>query len=179
MQRWWLLGVAVLGVGVAILLIPRPDTGADIEPAKPVAPVGVEAGQEPAPRDGAPRVRPSPDQMRPGPPPGAEKALAERNSPEAMAAKELATPWGIIRYKLNKEGSDEAKAMGAKIAPVQASFSRHIRTPEGELDALIATAAPLVDELKASPFVSDADIQKAIERYDAAVLSWKTAEKTE
>ena len=96
-QRWWLVAVAVIGVGLAVLLIPRPDTGSDIpEPAPPA----------PAP------ARPAPSEMIPGPPPGAEKVIAERKRPSAQASKKLAAPWGGIRRKLGGAGTPDATAAG-------------------------------------------------------------------
>ena len=170
MQKWWLLGVAVVGIGFAVLLIPRPDTGSDLAP--PAAPAPSEAAPDAEPAERVRPGRPAPEDMRPGPSPEAAKAIAERNKPETVAAKGLAAPWGGIRYQLAKEGSDEAKQLSEKIAVHQSAFAKHIRTPEGPLDDLIAAAAPVVEELKASRFGADTNIATAIGRYEAAVASW-------
>lgn len=181
MQKWWLLGVGVLGIAFAVLLIPRPDTGSDLAPLPPAPkPASAEEDQTPDAEE-APaqprRGRPSPDQMRPGPPPGVEKVLAERDNPESLMAKEMAAPWGGVRFMLTREGSEEAKALAAKISPHQSAFAQHIRNPDGTLDEDIAAAETMVAELEASPWASDPTVVGAIARYRAAVEKWNATEK--
>jgi len=162
-QRWWLLAVAVLGIGLAVLLIPRPDTG-EIPELPPEAPA-------PAP------VRPPrPDKadLIPGPPPGAEKVIAQRNRPSSKASRELAAPMGGIRYTLGGLGSDDAKDLSERISVVQKKFANHINDLEGDLDVIIDEFDPLLAELK-SDYGDNADIAKGITRYEAGVEAWNTS----
>jgi hypothetical protein len=162
-QRWWILAVAVLGIGLAVLLIPRPDTG-DIPELPP---------EEPAP---APVRPPRPDKadLIPGPPPGAEKAIAQRNRPSAKMSRELAAPLGAIRFTLSRLGTDEAKGLADRVGEVQKKFANHISDLEGDLDVIIDEFDPLVAELK-SNYGDNTDIAKSVERYEAGVESWNNS----
>ena len=174
-QRWWLVAVAVVGVGLAVLLIPRPDTGEIPEPAPVVKPV-VMPDDAPAPQKPA-RVRPDPKNMIPGPPPGAEEVIARRNRPSAKASTKLAAPWGAIRYRLGAVKTAEAKDLSGRIAAMAQKFADHVANVDGDLDALIAEAQPLVDEVKGGEYYENQDIHDAIEQYEAAVTDWNNSAK--
>lgn len=165
-QRWWLLAVAVLGVGLAVMLIPRPDTGEIPEPPPEVEPA-------PVPRP----PRPDRADLIPGPPPGAEEAIARRNRPSAKMARELSAPLGGIRFSLAKEGTDDAKDLSERIKAVQQKFGAHTSDVDGDLDVIIEEFDPLLQELK-SNYSSNSDIAQGVSRYETGVENWNnTAEE--
>lgn len=159
-QRWWLLAVAVLGMGLAILLIPRPDTG-----EIPAAPTPTDPAPAPAP---APSAR---GDLIPGPPPGAEKVIAQRNRPSAKTARELAAPLGGVRYSLGKVGSEEAKQLSKDIGEGQQKLMNHTSKMDSDLDAIIGELAPHIETLKTT-YADNPDIAKGVARYEKGVEAW-------
>jgi hypothetical protein len=164
-QRWWLIAVVVVGIGLAILLVPRPDTG-EIPEAPPEV--------KPVPAAPAPRAKPDKADILPGPPPGAEKVIAQRNRPSAKASRELAAPLGAIRYALRRVGTEASADLSARVKEVQQKFADHTTDVEGDLDDIIAEFAPLLEEIKGS-YSDDPDIQASIERYEAGVKDWNNS----
>jgi hypothetical protein len=108
MKRWWLLGVAALGVALGVLLIPRPDSGADVpdrafvlpaddgplpagpdDPSGPIDPTGAPLGLHSGRKLGDAVDQAS----RAGANPYAAAAAAARDTPQAMAVARSLSGW--------------------------------------------------------------------------------------
>lgn len=183
MQRrwWWIVLVALVGVSLAIVLLPRPDTGDDIAP--PPAPRAAQASERPA-------ATPPRGVTRPGEEPvdavGVQAVRPElaaireaRNKPEVVYAGKVMGPWSAMRYVLLKDGSPEAKALGDEINTEVMAELRKIRTAddpltiwpvlEPKMDALAATIAE-------SRWGSDESVVKSIERYRTTMQDFHDAQ---
>lgn len=185
-QRWWIAIVAVVGIGLAVLLFPRPDTGGDIPGANPgnVDPTDFKNGENLPPNSavnprivGRPRPAIDPDRVRSGIKPGAENRAALRNRPEAIYASKLITPFSAIRFTLMKEGSEPAKALAEEVGSLMNDDLRKVRLDpdsvpwadlEKEMDATVATIA-------ASPFASDETIARSLGRYKEFIDEYHSA----
>ena len=95
--------MAVVGIVLAVLLFPRPDTGGAVpgsgsdqhRPAELRRRSGARAGRgDPAPVEAAV----DPERVVTGPKPGTEALMAARNRPEAIYAGKIITPLSAIRY---------------------------------------------------------------------------------
>src|SRR5688572_10794015 len=116
-QRWWIAIVAVLGIGLAVLLFPRPDTGQDLPPAGEANPANTDPlafrGDD-GPRNGAPAAKTgkrqpgTPGGMRTGPKPGTSALQERRNRTEVVYASKLVTPFSAVRYTLLRKTDDAA-----------------------------------------------------------------------
>jgi hypothetical protein len=192
-NRWWLLGVAAVGIVLAVLLVPRPDTGADLpDPdVASVEPVDVPDGQQqvdnPAPssrpaagvkgRERAPRPRP--EDLSPTPSPEVQEHWEKRNSKDPTAARAMAGPWGSVRRQLSLAGTDEAKALTEKIAPVQAdlvAFGSLRDDGTLTLPSIVSRMNDVALEVKRSEFYGDPVVKASVDRYEAAVTAWESAE---
>ena len=135
-QKWWIAIVAVVGIGLAVLLFPRPNTGEPIPSSDPanVDPLNFKNGKNLAANGavnpntvGKPRPPVDPDSIRTGPKPGTETRAAMRNRPEAVYASKIITPFSAIRYTLLKENTEPAKALADEVAAVMNDELRKIR----------------------------------------------------
>src|SRR5688500_9844623 len=118
-RNWWVAVVAVLGIGLAILLFPRPDTGADPMTGRVVR-------SDPSPQGGVasssgaaeprPRVE-RPLNMVPDTRPEALEYKARRATPESVYGNMLIGPVAGIKYSIKKvqPQTDEVPAIEAKI----------------------------------------------------------------
>jgi len=191
-QRWWLVGVAGVGIVLAVLLVPRPDTGADIPDADPtnVDPLDFqqEAPDNPAPAPGPPvgRVnhdetheRPRPEDMSPTPSPEVQAYWEKRNAKDPTAARSMVGPWGAVRRQLSLADTDEGKSLTAKIAPVQAdlvAFGSAREESPGDLSSIVSRMNSVASDVKSSSFYSDPVVKASIDRYEAAVTAWEATE---
>jgi len=195
-QRWWLIGVAIVGVILAVLLVPRPDTGVDIPDADPAntRPLDFKANPVAAP---PPAPSPSPVReytedepfgLKSRPPereavPDDEKNLSPeqkafieaRMAKDPTAARAMVGPIGGIRRQLHVDGSDEAKALIARIAPVQAELSDIGQQPgsEGDIQDVVGRMDSLMDEVKSSKWYSDPLVKSSVGRYESARDAWR------
>ena len=94
-QRWSIAIVAVVGIGLAMLLFPRPDTGGSIPGSDPanVDPLGFENGKNLPPNSGVnpsvvgkPRARSTRTTSARARSRGSRNRIAQRNRPEAIYA---------------------------------------------------------------------------------------------
>jgi hypothetical protein len=169
-QRWWIAIVAVVGIGLAILLFPRPDTGEAIEGTDPAS-QAVAEGKAPRPRAPA-----DPNRERPGVRPGMEEVAAKRNRPEAIYASKLVTPFSSIRYTLVKEGSEPAKALAEEISGTMAELRTVRLDPDAQAwDDLQAKTDAMIAKVKASPFATNEQITRSLKRYDDFVAEYHKA----
>src|SRR5687767_14889111 len=104
MKKWWLIGAGVVGIGLAVVLFPRPDTGADPAVAEDPQFAGraerlnngvVRPGVDPATVRGR-----TPVDQRNGPTPMAAENAKRRAMPEAVYAGRATAPLAMIRREL-------------------------------------------------------------------------------
>ena len=181
-QRWWIGVVAVVGIVLAVLLFPRPDTGADIPTVDPTNKDPLDFGVErptpagPGPRAG--RAQDVPDRIRTGPKPGSEALTAARNRPEIVYSGKIIAPWSAIRYVLLKVGTPEAKALADELGDGVMDDLRKIRTsddPEGLWASTEPKMAETAAKLAASPWGSDETVVKSLERYQLLLKEFQEA----
>jgi hypothetical protein len=180
-QRWWIAIVAVVGVGLAILLFPRPDTGEALPDGG-----GAVASADPAAASGkAPTARPKlpevdPTRVRTGVKPGMEDLVAKRNRPEAVYASKLVTPFSSIRYTLVKEGSEPARALADEVGKVMADLRTMRLDPDAMAWAdLEAKTNAMMAQVKASPFASNEQIVRSSQKYEDYLAEYRTAKEAE
>lgn len=188
-QKWWLVAAGVVGIGLAVLLFPRPDTGGppSTPPARHVASEGVPVPRpalEALPGDPAgngPRVRavtrrdeataplrPELAVERNGPNPIA--ALNMKNvTPEAIHAGRAAGPWTVIRRQLLRmEGDPDAQAFSEQFAPMVEQL-RTLRTDPESADyaQLEEQQRKYLDVVKSNPaWMSDEIVKASVERLE-------------
>jgi hypothetical protein len=171
-QRWWIAIVGIVGIGLAFLLFPRPDTGEDIPDPDPQNQPFKNAKREP----GKPRAPIDPNRISTGPKPGMEELVAKRNRIEVVYATKLVTPFSAMRYTLSREGSPEAKALAEEIAATMGE----LRTIRLDPDAMTWTEMQtktdaMIAKVVASPFASDPSITKSLERYKQFIAEYEQA----
>ncbi|MEZ4237512.1 MAG: hypothetical protein R3F59_15475 [Myxococcota bacterium] len=179
-QRWWIAIVAVLGIGLAILLFPRPDTGGTVQP-----PAEGEDGQPAvveAPQGGVAAT--APGAKRQGPRGGKGKrpavkppsVLQERRSrPEVIYASKIVTPFSAIRYTLSRMKDDPgAKALSDEVGKVANGEIRTMRMDPDSIDwdSLQRATDAVIQQVRQSPYASDPTIAKALERYGETVTEY-------
>jgi hypothetical protein len=185
-QRWWIAIVAVLGIGLAVLLFPRPDTGGQV----PVGdaggePVVFEDGEAPehgmsAVAPGARRVRPpEAGQKRKRPTAKPPSVLRERRSrTEVIYASKLVTPFSAIRYTLMRMGDDAAaQALAEDVGVVLNGDIRTMRLDPDSTnwDDLQVKTDAAIAQVAASSFAKDPTISKSLERYQEFVAEYHEA----
>ncbi|MEQ1503772.1 MAG: hypothetical protein ABMB14_16145 [Myxococcota bacterium] len=180
-QRWWIAIVAVVGIGLAVLLFPRPDTGQDIPDADPT-------NTDPLNFDGQPSGKPGRVARAPGeageagepgtampPKPGTEPRSATRSRPEVVYASKLVTPFSAIRYTLMKtKDNPDAVALADEIKTLSNAELRQIRLDPDAVtwDQLQSKTDPMIAKVAASSFATDPTIAKALERYKQFVAEY-------
>jgi hypothetical protein len=182
-QRWWIAIVAVLGIGLAILLFPRPDTGGEISSAEPGEVPVFKEGEAPA--NGVAAVAPgakrakATDRGRKRPVPKPPSVLQERRSrTEVIYASKLVTPFSAIRYTLMRMKDDpEAQALAEDLGLVLNGDIRDMRiNPDGSTwDGLQAKTDAAMDKVSSSRFASDPTVAKGLERYKEFVAEYHEA----
>jgi len=194
-QRWWLVGVAGVGVVLAVLLVPRPDTGADIPEANPentrpldfkqdpvAAPTPAPAPTRRAKAEEAPKVGlkrgPMPERVAPenaNLSPEQKEWIERRNAKDPTAARAMGGPMGELRRQLYLDGSDEAKALIAKIAPVQAEMNDLGQNPDpsADLAGVVSRMDSVMDDVKSSKWYSDPIVKAQVARYESARDAWQ------
>lgn len=179
--RWWIAGVAVVVCLVlALLLMPKPNTGGDV-----VAPTdGATTPTEDPPVEAVvrpgrpPAAERDPTHLRTGEKPGMERFLERRNRPEVVYAGKLIAPWAAVRYVLLTEGKDDGKALADELNKGVLTDLRGVRTAEDTKAAMDACEPEMVkaaETVKASRWASDPTVVQAMERYDALLAEYHQA----
>jgi hypothetical protein len=171
-QRWWIAIVAIVGIGLAFLLFPRPDTGGDIPDPDPQNQPFKGAKRDP----NQPRPPIPPDRVSTGPKPGMEELVAKRNRVEVVYATKLVTPFSAMRYTLSREGSPEAKALADEVAATMGEL-RTIRLDPDSMtwEEMQAKTDAMIAKVAASPYSKDPSITKSLERYKQFITEYEQA----
>ncbi len=136
-QRWWLVAAGVVGIGLAILLFPRPDTGSEVPDADPTNTQPLDFRQA-KPKTGEHRVMRAASakklpmehqQMRLGPNPVALEYAKARDNPASLYAGRATGPWAVIKRQLGLNGSEQALALSDEITPLVADLRMLRRDP--------------------------------------------------
>lgn len=184
-QRWWIGVVAIVGIGLAILLFPRPDTGEEIPDADPtnIDPLDFSDKGELPPGSAinprlAGKVRKTidPDRKITGPKPGQEELIAKRNRPESVFAGKIVAPWSGIRYVLMKDASPEAITLSDEINLLMSD----LRTLRQDPDAIPWADAEdkmnaAAEKVAASRFAADPTVTQGLERYKSILAEYHAA----
>lgn len=184
-QKWWLIAAGVIGIGLAVLLFPRPDTG-DAPPADPTNTHPLDfKGEKSA--DGATlaagtaRVEPprstrraSRPEARLGPNPVAAE-IASKRSPEGIYAGRLSGPWTVVRRQLTLMKDDaEAQAFAAELEPLVTELRNLRRDPEsGDYAQLEARQKELLVKARAhEAWMADATYAASIDRVEQIIAEY-------
>lgn len=184
--RWWIAVVAALGLVLAFLLMPKPNTGVDVVrpdgQASPAPSPGAGAGVEPGTVVRSDRTGPRPEKdlsrMVTGQKPGMERFLEHRNRPEVVYSGKLIAPWAAVRYILLKDGSDDAKALADELNQGVLTDLRGIRNEEDSraaMDAVEPEMAKAAETVRASKWADDPTVAQAMTRYEALLVEYHQA----
>lgn len=187
-QRWWLLAAGIVGIGLAILLFPRPDTGggeADMSNRDPLdftaegvkeRPGRFRPGSDP----NMPLHRDLPKDQRKGPNPMAEAAAARRAVPEAQYAGRVSAPFTLIRRQLLQEGSDEATVLAQDVTKMISDLRTLRRDPEVfTWEELEVRMDDIVERVEASSFVEDPLVEQSVQRIEDTVAEYHEVKEAE
>lgn len=184
MQRWWIAVVAVIGIGLAFLLFPRPDRGASVTTGERPSTAVLQTEENPFdPPTVAPEPEPAPafgsrDKVRRPEPPQkvspevreAQLRLAElRSRPDAQASARLIGAWSGVRKTLLDSEVDEAADLAERLRQPLSDLVEFRRNPERAVpfDQTRATLDAIRDELKGSPFAGEGFIPDGLQRHAA------------
>lgn len=195
MNRWWIVGAGAVGIGLAVLMIPKADTGGDI----PVLDVQVQTRTEAGERvdEGAMNRDPdAPAKNKVRPPSKSEIAaararaeeepnpLAERLShlvitPEVKTASGLQAPWTDTRRKLAAAGGADAADLTGRINKLNSSMARFRRSPgSAEWSDFEAEQTQLLADIRGSRFhTSDVETSLQLVEERMAMLETHRAEE--
>ncbi len=181
-QRWWLFGVGAVGIVLAILLFPRPDTGSDLPDADPgnVDPTNF---NEDKPLSGAVRPGVAPrknipeERMIKGVKPGMDELLEKRRQPAALYSAKLQGPIGALKYALRKEGSDDARVLSDELTPYIEALRDNRRNPDSTpMDDLIPRLTETLEGLRNSEFAQREDVVAALTHFDTVLGEYREVE---
>lgn len=181
-QRWWVVLVAVVGVGLAVLLFWPPSNGGKVEGGAHEGAVSFDgniAGQGAAAvNPNAPRGAPPPI-ARPGAnitAPGEAEQVAKRSRPESVYASKLVSPFSAIRYALARKDTPEAKALMEEIGTLMGDLRIMRQNPDAMTWAeLQAKTDALIAKVEGSPWGTEETVQKGVERYRAFLAEYEVA----
>ena len=201
-QRWWLLAAGVVGIGLAILLFPKPDTGGDIPNPTPgrvdfnAAPEDAEPGERAdgakglkraerspvkIPASGGPRIGPvanldpaTIERVRRGPSPMALENVRMRSQPEAVFAGRVAGPLSLMRRQLLLSDSDAAKDLGNEMAGLVSALREQRRDPRvHDFDILLQQAQDFGERIRGdAAFMQDEQVAQSIARLDEVIAEY-------
>jgi len=195
MQRWWLVVAGVVGIGLAVLLVPRPDTGdavADREAVKVEPGAGpIDDGSEPTlvgrtpVTDASPAIGPDgvPHMLQPsgtieyGKVPGDSNPRAARMSarvdtPEGRYAGKALAPWTQVRRELAEQTAD-AGEIQVEVDRMIDDMRVMLRDPPGTDAAEIEKRqVELISQLRASEY-NDPEMEKMLTLLDTRLEEYR------
>lgn len=190
MQRWWLVGAGVIGIALAIVLFPRPDTGGVVPQPDPTnnqplnfqrpSPDDPGTADDPLARKGLSRPGADPTKIRAihdrksikpeernGPNPLAAESARKRSQPEAVYAGRASAPFTLIRRELLREDTDESRALAEEMTLLITDLRSQRRDPDSfEWGALETRMKESADKLRGTNYESNADIAQSLVRLD-------------
>jgi hypothetical protein len=197
-QKWWLVAAGALGIGLAILLFPKPDTGDDIPSANPEnrRPLDFK-GQSPDKAErpvlpNGPKRRPilpgepanpalmrrplEEGHVRRGPNPIAAETIKRRSQPESLYAGRASAPFSMIRRELLLMGTDESKEIANEMASLISDLRSQRRDPDlFPWDELEGRMNGMGDQLKGTDYMSNEQISQSLTRLDGILVEYKEA----
>lgn len=199
-QKWWLVAAGIVGIVLAVLLFPRPDTGSDVPPPDPTntRPLDFKADQAAQKREERRRsTRTLPlrrDAMgertevgalgerrlsegRGGPNPIAAELAKRRGAPDAVYAGRASGPWTMIRRQLMTQQKDnpEAQAIAEELGTLILDLRNKRRNPdEGEDYAVLeARQKELMKRVRAeSSWTEDPVVAASLGRLDEMLAEY-------
>jgi len=174
MQRWWIAIVAIIGVGLAFFLFPRPDRGASVDALEDPAATADEAD---APAFGSrDKVKRRKAKRRPVPPDviEAQQRLAElRGRPDAQAGAKLIGAWSGVRKTLLESDAEEAQDFAERLRQPLQDLAEFRRNPElgVPFEQIRTQLDELHAEISASPFAEEGHIPRGLEAHESVLGS--------
>jgi hypothetical protein len=175
-QKWWLILAGIVGIGLAILLFPRPDTGetipeADLTNADPLNFKEPGQGAKPDVKTAARSKVVKRRDLRPpqlGARPLASLASRRQAPPEAVFAGRASGPWTIIRRQLILTKTDQGQSVADEIAPLVTDLRSIRRDPMSlDWDAIVVRQKELTERVRANgEWMADETTRKSVERLD-------------
>lgn len=180
MQRWWIGGVAVAGVALAVLLIGTPDTGGEVTERPIDVPQLPDSPAEPndgiirggmSKRDAAersPSAVPLDENGMPLPigdiramKPGAREVSLRQQLPEGQWASRTMAPWTQIRRELAKQ--DQQHPAIAEVNALLGEMRELRRDPATrEIQAILEQQDAVEASVRASGLVND-EVERMLE----------------
>ena len=182
MQRWWLVVAGVVGIGLAVLLVPRPDTGdavtdRGVSPVTTATPTRADGeptlvGRSPV-REGQPLAM-SPDGApmfetpgmvgtgkEPSMNPRAARLSARMDTPEGRYAGKALAPWTQVRRLIAMKTTD-AGELGTDLETMVEDMRTMLRDPPGTDAADIEKRqVELISEIRESTY-HDEEVEKML-----------------
>ncbi len=198
MQRWWLIVAGIAGVALAVLLVPRPDTGADIPDAQlvvnvPDLPPIREVETLPLRQNGSgdataegegpgmtpmPSLEPSEAVVRPpgSMNPRAARLAERRDTAEARYAAKAMGPWTQVRRLVAIKNADEetVKFTESLVDDLRDMFRDPTTTDAASIEA---RQVSLIAELRQHE-VHDEEIEKMLVLIEDRLVEYRTDRDT-
>lgn len=178
-QKWWLVAAGVVGIALAILLFPKPESPSDLpDPDMTRANPLDFKGDPGAKNKGARQVRVAERELRR---PDILRQDAARvaghpgmDDPEAVYSGRLSGPWTLVRRQLLANGSDDAKAWADQVTPLVMDLRARRRDPQAvSWDDLRSRQERLLTELRAHPdWVAVEGVEAQVDRIDELLTSF-------
>lgn len=188
MQRWWLIVAGIVGIGLAVLLVPRPDTGAEVPKVNldnvevpPLPPIrqnkalplqdpsegdqqaSADATSSPGePTATIPRGLIGPGHIRSGPllNPKAQRLAAMRDTPEARFAARTMGPWTQVRRLLAIKQADQSEVQ--QVQDLVDGLRQMFRDPtSSDAGSLEQKQTALIDQIRKTDG-GDPEIEKML-----------------
>lgn len=183
-QKWWLFAAGFVGIALAILLFPKPET--DDLPSPDMTrtdPLDFKS-------DGRDR-RNRPEQVRvahrDARPPMTKvprsriKGMEHLATPEAVYSGRLSGPWTLVRRQLLANGDDEARGWAESITPVVVDLRARRRDPESvDFDELRGRQEALLNEIKTHEgWLELEGVAAQVDRIDDLFVSYDQAKEAQ
>ena len=176
-RRLWIAGVGGLAIVLAVLLMPRPDTGADAPPANPDNKHPRAQMRNGVTRPGMEGIKPiqRPIAMQPGPNPAAAEYLQRSATPEAVYAGRITGPLAMIRRSLVLSEDEAAKPLSDEAMTLITDLREVRRDPTGaDFGTLEARVKDYASRVKASEWAKNPDMAIPLAKIDQYLTEYHT-----